>query len=144
MIKLLSQINCRYEMFKTEDLPKLTKASTFDEGTVLNVARNILAFLHTKATKEGHTYWLFKAKDEDIVKLYDLTSLSDQNVIIEDDTEDNRNPFKDAVALLLYKMARNIVHKKRTQDVKLKYDKSAKNEKGGNKGKTYQFILFRN
>ena len=40
----------------------------FDETSVMKVAKNILAFLKQNATKEGHTYWLFKAKDEDIGK----------------------------------------------------------------------------
>ena len=58
----------RYELIKTEDLPKLNKDAMFDETSVMKVAKNILAFLKQNATKEGHTYWLFKAKDEDIGK----------------------------------------------------------------------------
>ena len=29
--------------------------------------------------KEGHAYWLFKAKDDAVVKLYALASLSQQD-----------------------------------------------------------------
>ena len=43
---------------------------------VLEVAQNILAFLKANCTREGHTYWLLRPKGEDIVKLYDITSLS--------------------------------------------------------------------
>ena len=43
---------------------------------VLEVAQNILAFLKANCTMEGHTYWLFRRRGEDIVKLYDLTSLN--------------------------------------------------------------------
>lgn len=32
----------------------------FDESLVRDVATNLLSFLHLNATKEGHTYWLFK------------------------------------------------------------------------------------
>ncbi|CAF5129668.1 unnamed protein product, partial [Rotaria sp. Silwood1] len=40
-----------YEINKTEDIP------------------------YPNATTEGHIYWLFKGSDDDIVALYDLTSL---------------------------------------------------------------------
>ena len=115
----------------------------FDETSVMKVAKNILAFLKQNATKEGHTYWLFKAKDEDIgkkiwimlnitstgskitpidffcpfsniVKLYDLTSLcNDQNASSaeeDENSEQKKAPFKDEVSILLYKIARNVVH----------------------------------
>ncbi len=39
------------------------------------MVRNILGFLKANCTREGHTYWLFRQKGEDVVKLYDLTSL---------------------------------------------------------------------
>ena len=139
----------RYELIKTEDLPKLNKDAMFDETSVMKVAKNILAFLKQNATKEGHTYWLFKAKDEDIgkktslknvaslhtkysystgsklprliiflfsykVKLYDLTTLcNDQNASSaeeEENSEQKKAPFKDEVSILLYKIARNVVH----------------------------------
>ena len=47
---------------------------------VLEVAQNILAFLKANCTQEGHTYWLFRRKGEDVVKLYDLTSLDEHKV----------------------------------------------------------------
>lgn len=49
----------KYELIKTEDIPNL-KNSEFDPAMMADVARNILAFLKSNATKEGHTYWLYK------------------------------------------------------------------------------------
>ena len=69
----------KYELIKTEDLPHLSDHCNFKPKVIRDVAQNILSFLKSNATKEGHTYWLFKAKDDDIVKLYDLTSLCDPN-----------------------------------------------------------------
>ncbi|TMS04787.1 Erythroid differentiation-related factor 1 [Larimichthys crocea] len=62
----------KYEMIKTEDIPHLEN-STFSTRVVKDIAQNILSFLKSNCTKEGHTYWLFKASGSDIVKLYDLT-----------------------------------------------------------------------
>ena len=109
-----------------------------------HVAINILSFLKRNATKEGHTYWLFKRKNDPVVKLYDLTSLCEQQLssgedqTAEDFDEKNLNedepltaedfdekninpekpmttktPFQDAVSMLLYKLARNIIRTKR-------------------------------
>ena len=39
------------------------------------MAQNILAFLKANCTREGHTYWLFRRRGEEVVKLYDITSL---------------------------------------------------------------------
>uniref|UniRef100_A0A903Z012 Erythroid differentiation-related factor 1 n=1 Tax=Anopheles minimus TaxID=112268 RepID=A0A903Z012_9DIPT len=64
----------RYELIKTEDLPRL-EDSEFSPQLIRNVAQNILAFLKANVTKAGHTYWLFKARNDDVVKLYDLTTL---------------------------------------------------------------------
>jgi len=49
----------KYEFIKTENIPQL-EDSKFDPGVVTDIAKNILSFLKNKATKEGHTYWLFK------------------------------------------------------------------------------------
>jgi hypothetical protein len=68
----------QYELIKTEDLPSM-ESSRFSPKIVKNLAQNILSFLKSKAAKEGHTYWLFKAKNDDVVKLYDLTSLSQKD-----------------------------------------------------------------
>lgn len=46
-------------MVKTEELPQLSETK-FDPDMVRDVAKNILCFLKSHATKEGHTYWLFK------------------------------------------------------------------------------------
>ena len=91
----------KYELLKTEDVPRI-EGCKFSPGVVQDVARNILSFLKTNCTKEGHTYWLFKGKEDDVVKLYDLTSLykSDEN---------DANPFQTPVSLLLYRVAKNIL-----------------------------------
>ena len=51
----------KYELIKTEDIPEL-EGCTFDPQTVKDVASNILSFLRNSATKEGHTYWLYKCQ----------------------------------------------------------------------------------
>ncbi|KAJ8248086.1 hypothetical protein GJAV_G00238160 [Gymnothorax javanicus] len=96
----------KYEMIKTEDIPDLEN-STFSTRVVKDIAQNILSFLKSNCTREGHTYWLFKASGSDIVKLYDLTTLC------EEATEDKcQNPFTLPVAVLLYKVATNMMLKK--------------------------------
>jgi hypothetical protein len=64
----------KYELVKTEDLPHLEN-SKFSPKVIRNVAQNILSFLKSNATKAGHTYWLFKGRNDEVVKLYDLTTL---------------------------------------------------------------------
>jgi hypothetical protein len=49
----------KYELIKTDDLPRLP-GSQFKPNIIKDVAQNILSFLKSKATKAGHTYWLFK------------------------------------------------------------------------------------
>ncbi len=51
----------KYELIKTDDLPRLP-GSQFKPGIIKDVAQNILSFLKSKATKAGHTYWLFKGQ----------------------------------------------------------------------------------
>lgn len=105
----LNGIVQKYELIKTEDLPSM-KDSKFSPKLIRDVAQSILSFLKSNATKAGHTYWLFKGKDEEVVKLYDLTSLC------SDDIEDNdRNPFTVPVAMLLYRVARNMKHSRDTR-----------------------------
>ncbi|CAG2102842.1 unnamed protein product [Medioppia subpectinata] len=95
----------KYELVKTEEIPQMssTKGPLFSPKVVQNVAQNILSFLKSKATKSGHTYWLFKGKHDDVVKLYDLTTLC-VDYIEESDT----NPFAIPVAMLLYRVAKNM------------------------------------
>ena len=50
-----------YELLKTEEIPNMTD-SKFSPNVVKDVAQNILSFLKSSTTKEGHTYWLFKGK----------------------------------------------------------------------------------
>ncbi|KZC11110.1 Erythroid differentiation-related factor 1 [Dufourea novaeangliae] len=92
----------KYELIKTEDLPNLDD-SKFSPKVIRDVAQNILSFLKNNVTKAGHTYWLFKGKDDDVVKLYDLTSLCHD---VSD--EKGQNPFIVPVAMLLYRVARNM------------------------------------
>ena len=103
----------KYEIIKTEDLPYLEN-SQFSPQVVRNVAQNILAFLKANATKAGHTYWLFKGRNDDVVKLYDLTTLSqNQNKAAENSEcpqqqQQEMNPFTVPVGMLLYSVARNM------------------------------------
>lgn len=97
----------KYELIKTEDLPSLNN-SRFSPQLIRDVAQNILSFLKSNATKAGHTYWLFKDKDDEVVKLYDLTSLCSQK-----ECENEENPFTIPVGLLLYKVAYNMKNNKK-------------------------------
>ncbi|XP_075164289.1 erythroid differentiation-related factor 1 [Haematobia irritans] len=109
----------KYEIIKTEDLPYL-EDSQFSPQVVKNVAQNILSFLKANATKEGHTYWLFKGRNDDVVKLYDLTTLCKNQQGSSDDEcdETQENPFTVPVAMLLYTVARNM--KNRTPQISSK------------------------
>lgn len=49
-------------------------------------------------------------KDEEVVKLYDLTSLCSEGLI-----EKGQNPFTVPVAMLLYRVARNMKHNSNSQ-----------------------------
>jgi len=69
----------------------------FPMQVIYDVAQNILSFLKANCTKEGHTYWLFKGSGEDVVKLYDLTS-----VCYDKPGSYEQNPFSTPVAILLY------------------------------------------
>jgi len=93
----------RYEKINTTDLPSMD-GSSFSPKIVKDVAQNILSFLKSNCTKEGHTYWLFKSNKDDVIKLYDLTSICDQNKNIST----NHNPFAMSVGMLLYKIACNM------------------------------------
>lgn len=98
----------KYEPMKTEDLPNMEN-SKFSPKIIRNVAQNILSFLKSNATKAGHTYWLFKGPHDDVVKLYDLTSLCPDSM---------DNPFTTPVAMLLYRVARNTRSTNRSKHVR--------------------------
>lgn len=98
----------KYEPMKTEELPNMEN-SKFSPKVVRNVAQNILSFLKHNATKAGHTYWLFKGPRDDVVKLYDLTSLCPDSL---------DNSFTTPVAMLLYRVARNMRLTNRSKHVK--------------------------
>ena len=95
---------------------------------VLEVAQNILAFLKANCTREGHTYWLFRQRGEEVVKLYDITSLMETSsrvrsgrggesnrergesprvvvCLLQDEEEGGKaqNPFARSVAVLFYR-----------------------------------------
>ncbi|XP_046542341.1 erythroid differentiation-related factor 1-like [Haliotis rubra] len=97
----LNGIVQKYELIKTEDIPLLEDCK-FDPLLVTGIARNLLSFLKSNATKEGHTYWLYKNVDDDVVKLYDLT------VLCGDEIKEDSNPFVVPVGILLYRVARNL------------------------------------
>lgn len=56
-------------MIKTEDIPHLEN-STFSTRVVKDIAQNILSFLKSNCTKEGHTYWLFKGENESALQSF--------------------------------------------------------------------------
>ncbi|XP_063834389.1 erythroid differentiation-related factor 1 [Ostrinia nubilalis] len=98
----------KYEPMKTEELPNMEN-SKFSPKVIRNVAQNILSFLKSNATKAGHTYWLFKGPHDDVVKLYDLTSLCPDSV---------DSPFTSPVGMLLYRVARNMRLANRSEHVR--------------------------
>ncbi|CAF4611583.1 unnamed protein product, partial [Rotaria sp. Silwood1] len=55
-----------YEIIKTEDIP-YREGCQFPPSVIRDLATNLLSFLKANATKEGHTYWLFK---EETTKLH--------------------------------------------------------------------------
>lgn len=112
----LNGIVQKYELIKTEDLPNMEN-SKFSPKVIRNISQNILSFLKQNATKAGHTYWLFKAKNDDVVKLYDLTTLQlitdekekqKENPKQESEDKKDQNPFVVPVGILLYTVARNM------------------------------------
>ncbi len=50
-----------YEIVKTEDIP-YREGCEFPPNVIRDLATNLLSFLKANATKEGHTYWLFKGR----------------------------------------------------------------------------------
>jgi len=91
----------KYEVIRTEDIPHLD-GSGFDPEEVKDIAKNIMAFIKANAAVEGHTYWLYKSENDEMVKLYDLTDYC-KGEIIEGD-----NPFTVPVGLLCYRVGRNL------------------------------------
>ena len=89
-------------LIRTEDIPNL-QDSQFDPRVVYEYARNILNFLKNNCTKEGHTYWLFKDGNDDLVKLYDLTALSYGSDESADRDNVDYNVFAQPVAALFYR-----------------------------------------
>lgn len=98
----LNGIVQRYEKIKTSDLPDM-EGGSFSPKVIKDVAQNILSFLKANCTKEGHTYWLFKSSKDDVIKLYDLTSICAEKTFGK-----AQDPFSVSVAVLLYNIARNM------------------------------------
>ncbi|XP_067036895.1 erythroid differentiation-related factor 1-like isoform X2 [Acropora muricata] len=92
-----------YDLCKTDELPNL-EGSSFSPKVIKDIAQHILSFMKSKCTKEGHTYWLFKATGSDVIKLYDLTSICQQT---DDKAE---NIFTTPVAMLFYRVAQNMMN----------------------------------
>lgn len=98
----------KYENISTDDIPKL---AGFDPEMIKTTAKSILSFLKSKCTEPGHTYWLFKEKNDDVVKLYDLSSLCD---VKKEKAKKNQqpkkatNPYVTPVANLLLKLVKNL------------------------------------
>ena len=107
----------KYELVKTEDIPNICE-NKFSPHVVRDIAQNILSFLKSNSTKEGHTYWLFKAQGDDVIKLYDLTTLSEREASMSSATGSGdasaaadareQNPFTVPVGILCYRVARNL------------------------------------
>ncbi|VDM40323.1 unnamed protein product [Toxocara canis] len=97
-----------YEVIRTEDIPKL-ESSKFDPEVLRNIAGNLVEFLQEHATKEGHTYWLSRdvgGEGEGMLRLWDLTPLCAD--LLEDEIS---NPYTLSVAVLIYKVARNLMRR---------------------------------
>ncbi len=113
-----------YEVWKTGEILAKYNVQEFDTKVIKDVATNILSFLKNEI-KEGHTYWLFKAKNGSEMKLYDLTSLCEsldkdfaKTEDVKEETADqdqSDNPYSKIVAQLLYKLAMKTLREKREQ-----------------------------
>eukprot|EP00117_Sycon_ciliatum_P028101 scpid27786/ scgid4042/ Erythroid differentiation-related factor 1 len=90
-----------YDWHKTMDLPNLA-ASSFNPELISDVANNIYNFLYRTTAQEGHTYWLCKDRDDDFVRVYDLTAICFRKP--GRSTADN--PYTIPVAMLLYRTAK--------------------------------------
>lgn len=100
-----------YELIKTEDIPRITN-STFSPSVIRQTAESLLEFLKRNCTKEGGTYWLFKAAGDDVVKLYDLSNLRSDEANSVPWQDGSENPFAYPVAMLLYRAAKNMSQSK--------------------------------
>lgn len=90
------------ERLETRDLPARFR---FDAEAVSNLSRDLISFLKDSCTQEGHTYWLLKEEGDDLVRLFDLTPLLDAQQDTGPEGGEPSNPFAHSVALLLYRIA---------------------------------------
>ena len=70
-------------MLKTDDLPHWPGAS-FDPNAVLDNAHTLLSFLQSHCTRPGGSYWVLKEPEANLVRVFDLATLSDEYVEIAD------------------------------------------------------------
>lgn len=70
-----------YELYKTCDIPAI---AGFETKQICRIVQNIIMFLKRNATQEGHTYWLVKEPECGLVKLYDLTTLCENDRIVSE------------------------------------------------------------
>ncbi|THD19381.1 Erythroid differentiation factor 1 isoform 1 [Fasciola hepatica] len=96
-----------YELYKTCDIPAI---AGFETKQIYRIVQNIIMFLKRNATQEGHTYWLVKEPECGLVKLYDLTTLCENDRFISEldqncDDSEGINPFILPVATLCYRLA---------------------------------------
>eukprot|EP00045_Choanoeca_perplexa_P012161 m.131437 g.131437 ORF g.131437 m.131437 type:complete len:1130 (+) comp15911_c0_seq1:45-3434(+) len=89
-----------YTALQVDELPQEFQ---FDPQAVCGISNSIISFLKDSCTHEGHTYWLMQGEGEDCVRLFDLTSLAQQDASV--DGNPPANPFSHSVALLLYRIA---------------------------------------
>ncbi|KAL6723132.1 hypothetical protein Aduo_018167 [Ancylostoma duodenale] len=94
-----------YEVLVKEDIPHIV-GSEFDPSNLKNITENIMSFFAKNMTEQGHTYWLFREKGSNQMKLYDLTSLCPELAC-----NPNWNPFLVPVISLLYKLSLNLMEK---------------------------------
>ena len=101
-------------------------------------SQSILAFLNSNCTEPGHTYWLFKEKQDDVVKLYDLSSLCEK----KDSPKANEdNPYTRPVAQLLLKLVANL-EQEEALDTSLSYSERCENSQNISKLLYQGIILF--
>ncbi|GAQ81236.1 hypothetical protein KFL_000750050 [Klebsormidium nitens] len=122
-----------YELLKTDDLFLLKGVGAdgtipFHPQVVHANAAAVLQFLRKNCTSEPGAYWLVKNAGEDLMQLFDLSTISD-DADVSDASDDEasplpdtvRNPrgpesYKQALALLIYRLALQLARSKASSD----------------------------
>ncbi|KAI0987693.1 hypothetical protein GJ496_000977 [Pomphorhynchus laevis] len=102
----------RYDLIRTDEIPNM-KGSEFFPGQIKTVASRLLKFLQENATKQGHTYWLYKCPDSDKVRIFDLTA----------EYFNHKNPITKSIVALMKRVAGELIHSK---EGRTKYPKTIK------------------